>query len=175
MYLKFHSNLPAANELKWPIPGPGPNELKDHMRHQSLLGHENIACMIDFCDLISQFHVKNCCQGPQYLIVMKWDYDKSVLHLIYLYINQVFITFLIKFRLILMWLWSRCDYDHADSPSGVAWNSQGWGVTKPISFAHSFPNFSESIKYCKLLNIMFIFDRCHHSGAVLMPVKYEHD
>ena len=50
------------------------------------------------------------------------------------------------------------------------------GVTKPISFVslHS-PFFQNHQSTRHLLNVTFIFDRCHHSTAVVAPVKYESD
>ena len=47
------------------------------------------------------------------------------------------------------------------------------GVTKPILRSVIFPIFHHRQNTSYLLNITFIFDRCHCSSGALMPVKYE--
>ena len=50
------------------------------------------------------------------------------------------------------------------------------GSNKTIFFVFRyFPNFQNYQNIGYLLNIMFIFDRCHHSLAVETPAKYECD
>ena len=46
-------------------------------------------------------------------------------------------------------------------------------ITKP--FSEIFSDFHNYGYIGHLLNILFIFDRCHSSIAAVVPVKYEHD
>ena len=51
------------------------------------------------------------------------------------------------------------------------------GVTNHFFPFHYFPCFffQKNQNVCYLLNIMFIFDRCHSNLAAGTPAKYDHD
>ena len=51
----------------------------------------------------------------------------------------------------------------------------GMGGTEAPVVIFSFMNIWFSKSTCYILWITFIFNRCHHSSAAGIPVKYEHD
>ena len=51
---------------------------------------------------------------------------------------------------------------------------EGWDLLNQLPPDAIFPMFHHFQNTCYLLDIMFIFHRCHHSWAVT-PIKYESD
>ena len=67
---------------------------------------------------------------------------------------------------------------NADARAGpFLWSSPILGKGYEANFFHSviFQMFQNHQNTCCILNITFIFDRCHHDWAAAAPVKYECD
>ena len=62
------------------------------------------------------------------------------------------------------------------NPNKMLTNSDGgWGLLSRFPPFHYFLIFQYHQNTCLLLNIAYIFDRCHHSSAVVTPAIYEWD
>ena len=61
------------------------------------------------------------------------------------------------------------------SDDKVQFPDQGWGFTKAPFVNLSVSKFSILQSTFKIIQITFIFDRCHRSWAAASSVKYEHD
>ena len=64
-------------------------------------------------------------------------------------------------------------WQYSSSPGD--WGVKSMVLTKPVCSVVMFTLFCIIQNTGLLLNIMLIFDRCHHSWAAVTPFKYEHD